>query len=138
MAYRGVYHFVVIQYPVNVLVITSYEFLQICFECRVFKFYMFGFSCQQVTVFLSGVPKLYTLRCILTEHLIFRAIFPNILAVSSNTVFVIALDKSVIIRDSIISAVTFAIGYSVSSVQHNKTLSPSSFFKFVFCGLPKF
>jgi hypothetical protein len=31
MSYRGVYHFVVIQYPVNVFDIMPYDFLQICF-----------------------------------------------------------------------------------------------------------
>jgi len=31
MAYSAVYHFVIIQYPVRVFVVTPYEFLQILF-----------------------------------------------------------------------------------------------------------
>jgi hypothetical protein len=84
---------------------------------------VFGFSCQQDSVLLSGVPKVYTLRFIFTEHLSDSAllssqIFSQFLII---VFFIIMLDKYIIISDSVISAVTFAMGYSIYSVQRNKT-----------------
>ena len=47
------------------------------------------------------------------------------------------MDKFVIISDSIISAVAFAMGYSVSRVQYKNTLSPALFFTKFFLWVSK-